>query len=168
MSSWGSFDYNSFKEYAENLNKELQRNTAEIFLRDIMNEIGRVLLANVKENTPVGQYSDGLVEFVAMVDGEPVQVSFHASHHGKQGGNLRDSWFVSSVDINGRTATLTLANSAFYAAWVENGHRIVRNGSTLGWVEGQFFLKTTIEELEDKLSLLIEPKYIEYLERLLG
>lgn len=169
MSGWGEFNYKEFKEYADNLKENLKQNTSEAFLRDIMNEIGRIAIANLKENTPVGQYDDGYVEFTATgKDGEPVGVRFFASHHGKQGGNLRDSWFISDVDVSGGTAMLTLANSAYYAEWVEKGHRIVRNGSTIGWVEGQFFVKTTLEELEKLLKPLIEPKYIEYLERLLG
>lgn len=164
MSGWGEFEFDDFRKYAEKINKELKRNTAEIFLRDTMNEVGRILLANVKENTPVGQYSDGWVEFVAMVDGKAVDVRFWASVHGKQGGNLRDGWFVGGAAIVGNSVTLTIYNNVEYASWVENGHR-TRSG---GWVEGQFFLKTTMEELNEMLSDIIEPKYIEFLESLLG
>lgn len=163
--SWGSFDFSSFKDFAGNLNEATQKDFAEVLLRDLMNEIGVVLLSNVKENTPVGQYDDGWVEFTATNDeGETTDVRFWASAHGKQGGNLRDGWFVGGAAIVGGSVVLTLYNNVYYAEWVEKGHRTV-NG---GWVEGQFFLKATVEELESKLASIIEPKYIEYLERIFG
>ncbi|SEQ75458.1 hypothetical protein SAMN05421767_10623 [Granulicatella balaenopterae] len=35
-----------------------------------------------------------------------------------------------------------------YAEYVENGHRIMRNGKKIGWVEGRFMMKTTYDEIE--------------------
>lgn len=158
---WGTFEFNEFKNYAKNMQEQLKKQTAESFLRDLMNEIGTIIIANVKENTPVGDYSPRLVSFVTQ-DGK--QVEFMASYHGKTGGNLRDSWKVGDVTILGGTVALEIINTAYYAEWVEKGHRTV-NG---GWVEGQFMLETTLKELEEKLPEIIEPKYVEYLERILG
>lgn len=165
MSGLGEFDYSSFKEFADGLNEAVQKEFAEVLLRDLMNEVGTVLLGNVRDNTPVGQYEDGWVEFVATdKNGNPVDVRFWASAHGKRGGNLRDGWFIGGATIVSNYVVLTLYNNVHYAEYVEKGHRTV-NG---GWVEGQFFLKATVEELEEKLSSIIEPKYIEYLERIFG
>lgn len=168
MSSWGSFDYSSFKDFADNLDKGLRKQTAESFLLELMNSIGDIALTNVKENTPVGQYESGMVEFTATdADGNPVEVSFYASTT-QVGGNLRDGWKVSKAEVSGKNVTLTLSNAVEYAIPVEKGHRIVRNGVTLGWVEGQFFVETTMEELAEKLEDFIEPEFEDYLLDLIG
>lgn len=160
MSSWGSFDYKEFEAYAKKLNAELKRNSAEAFLRDLMNEIGQIIIANVKENSPVGQYNDGWVRFVTST-GDIVE--FWATAPNRQGGLLRDSWFVADVSIKNGKAEITISNSVYYAEWVENGHRLV-NG---GWLEGQFMLRETLEDLNDKLSAIVKPKYVALLERML-
>ncbi len=39
-----------------------------------------------------------------------------------------------------------------YAPHVEYGHRIVRNGTQVGYVDGQYFLKAMVEDEEDKFK----------------
>ena len=94
-------------------------------------------LADVKRNTPVGQYS-GVVDFYTK---SGVHVNFTVS--AKQvGGFLRKSWHSPRAKKHRSYIEKGLANSADYASYVNDGHRLVnRSGETVGFVKGQFFLE---------------------------
>ena len=62
-------------------------------------------------------------------------------------GDLRNNWKYHIVK-KGDTYTILIYNQLNYASWVENGHRIVIVGKTVGWVEGKFMLKLTKDEME--------------------
>jgi hypothetical protein len=62
-------------------------------------------------------------------------------------GNLRNNWKF-TVTKKGDNFYVTIYNPLEYASFVENGHRIVVAGQTLGWVEGRFMLKLTMDEME--------------------
>lgn len=162
MSQLGSFDFSEFAEFAKKLEKGIKEQN---FIYDFMDQLGNILLSEVKENTPVGQY-DKFVSFMATnKKGEKVQVSFETSG-ARQGGHLRRNWFLESVSKSGDAYTVTIYNNVEYGIWVEEGHRIVRNGQEIGWVEGQFFMKLTVDEIKDQLPKLVGPAYKDYLKRL--
>lgn len=165
MGKWGEFDYKDYEKFAKNFSKQLKQQSAEAFLVDLLNDLGVIVLGNVKENTPVGDYGPKLVEFTTK-DGK--RVSFMTKGEGRTGGHLRDNWKVKAATIVGKSVELVIYNPVHYAPYVENGHRIVRNGVTVGWVEGQFMLKITLDELQEKLAYIIEPRYIAYLNKLVG
>ncbi|MFD1203589.1 HK97 gp10 family phage protein [Sporosarcina contaminans] len=62
-------------------------------------------------------------------------------------GDLRDNWKYHILK-KGDTYTIIIYNTIEYASFVEKGHRIVRNGKTVGWVEGRFMLQLTMDEME--------------------
>ncbi len=62
-------------------------------------------------------------------------------------GDLRNHW-KHKVVKNGDSYIITIYNDLEYASFVENGHRIVIGGQTVGWVEGKFMLKLTMDEME--------------------
>lgn len=62
-------------------------------------------------------------------------------------GDLRNHW-KHQVVKNGDSYIITIYNDLEYASFVENGHRIVIGGQTVGWVEGKFMLKLTMDEME--------------------
>lgn len=62
-------------------------------------------------------------------------------------GDLRNNWKFHIVK-RGDTYTILIYNQLEYASFVENGHRIVRFGKTVGWVEGRFMLKLTKDEMD--------------------
>lgn len=62
-------------------------------------------------------------------------------------GDLRNNW-KHLVVKRGDTFIITVYNQLQYASFVENGHRIVIGGVTVGWVEGKFMLKLTKDEME--------------------
>lgn len=62
-------------------------------------------------------------------------------------GNLRNNWKYYVVS-KGDTIYIHIYNQAEYASFVENGHRIVVAGQTVGWVEGRFMLKLTMNDMQ--------------------
>ncbi|MET3657838.1 HK97 gp10 family phage protein [Sporosarcina psychrophila] len=62
-------------------------------------------------------------------------------------GDLRNNWKYHIVK-KGDTYTILIYNQLNYASWIENGHRIVIAGKTVGWVEGKFMLKLTKDEMD--------------------
>jgi hypothetical protein len=51
-------------------------------------------------------------------------------------GHLRRMWFSSPAKRVGNGYESRYYNNTFYAGYVNNGHRIVRNGKTVGYVNG--------------------------------
>lgn len=69
-----------------------------------------------------------------------------------RGGTLRRSWRNNKLGTYERI----ISNNVEYAPHVENGHRIVRNGRVVGYVEGRYMLKRSMEELESGLNAELE------------
>lgn len=63
-------------------------------------------------------------------------------------GNLRRHWFF-RVEESGDIRIWVL-NDAEYAAYVNNGHRIVRGGRTAGFAHGKHMLKNSIDNYKQK------------------
>lgn len=62
-------------------------------------------------------------------------------------GDLRQNWKYNVIK-KGDTYIIVIYNQLEYAGFVEDGHRIVVAGATVGWVEGKFMLKLTKDEME--------------------
>lgn len=86
--------------------------------------------------TRVGQYTLGVLKTNTPVDT----------------GTLRRGWHAvgSSYGIDGWQ--VTLANNVEYAYYVENGHR---TPGGRGWVAGQFFVKKSADQIQDKLPEMV-------------
>ncbi len=146
------FIYDEFLAFANKFHKSLQEET---FIVDVMNKLGNLMIREVKMRTPVGQYDNSV--FFAR-DGK--LFVFEASGgRNRVGGELRRNWVLEGVQATGDGFIVTISNNTEYGPFVENGHRTV-NG---GWVEGQFFLKITMEEILDQLPKIVGPAYEEYL-----
>jgi len=146
------FDFSEFEAFASNFHKTLQE---ENFIFEVMNQLGNIMITDVKKRTPVGQY-DNTVYFVR---GGKLLVFESKTKQGRQGGNLRRNWTLDGVSKSGSGYVVTISNNTEYAGYVENGHRTVGGG----WVEGQFFLKITMEEIMAKLPAIVGPMYENYL-----
>lgn len=154
MTSWGNCDYNQLKRLRDNLAR-LQSMDMERFCTTVSKELAARLLALVIPRTPVGRYPKG---------------------SGKKGGTLRRGWtaktqeeaasgggrtdtkaYAASLPIvkQGSTYTITVINPVDYASYVEFGHR-TRGGK--GWVQGQYFLTLSEQDLERLAPTLIEKK----------
>lgn len=62
-------------------------------------------------------------------------------------GDLRQNW-KHNVIKRGDSYTIVIYNQLEYSSFVENGHRLVVAGRTVGWAEGRFMLKLTMAEME--------------------
>ena len=72
-------------------------------------------------------------------------------------GFMKRSWATSPTKKTGNGAEKELYNTAYYAPYVNYGHRIVnRKGETVGWVPGKFILEKAIKKVEKALVRLFE------------
>ena len=156
MSGDAEFYYDEFLKFAKNFHKTLQE---ENFIIDVMNRLGNLMVTTVKEKTPVGQY-DTKVYFVR---GGKLMVFEAEGSAARQGGHLRRNWVLDGVSKEGDGYVVTISNNVEYASFVENGHRSY--GKKTKWVEGQFFLKLTMEEIMEQLPKVVGPEYEAYLRK---
>lgn len=122
--------------------KELKNLGAEMddIAWDVASQLMEGVEANAVKLSPVGEY-DKPVDFVTK---EGKHVHFQP-HSGKIGGFLRKMWSHEEPKKVGRKWRGKVQNNASYAAYVNDGHRIVRNGITVGFVPGQFFLERAVK-----------------------
>lgn len=149
------FEFDEFLAFANNFNKTLQE---ENFIIDVMNMLGNVMIREVKMRTPVGQYDNS----VFFVSNGKLLVFEADGGTTRQGGELRRNWVLDGVSATGDGYIVTISNNTEYGPWVENGHRTADHS---GWVEGQFFLKITMDQIMDQLPKIVGPAYKAYLER---
>lgn len=173
MSIIGKWDAKELDKFINKL-KGLSDEKIQKFNEDTVKEIAARTLAKLIANTPVGDYEDKTVEFIAYKgqEGKEKEVKFEAKAN-KVGGTLRRGWtagkdtdpysfILNDIDVikKGRTYIITLSNPINYAPYVEYGHRTV-NGT--GWVEGQFFMKISEDEMQEELPAILEKKLNDFL-----
>jgi hypothetical protein len=123
------------KNYERKLAK-LSKDMKDQYFEKCVKELAARLLAKVIKRTPVGVYPP---------------------ESGKLGGTLRRGWtgtvdqsgadFAAQLDVKhiGKTYTVEIVNPVEYASYVEYGHRTPNHD---GWVEGQFFLTISEQEIQ--------------------
>lgn len=156
MAKWGNADYEQLKALQERLQK-LGQVDLDKFCMDVSKELAARLLALVIPRTPVGQYPN---------------------ETGKKGGTLRRGWtggktsgaatYAQSLPVTkgAGTYTIEVINPVEYASYVEFGHRqqpgryVPAIGKRLkaGWVNGQYFLTLSEDDLERIAPALLEKK----------
>jgi hypothetical protein len=113
--------------------------------KKVLNLAVNVGLTDVKNNTPVGEYSN-IVDFTTDA-GE--HVHFETSFV-QIGGTLKKAWHATPTVQTGNGVEKSLVNNTEYASYVNDGHRTVtKDGVTLGFVEGKHMLekaKSTVKE----------------------
>lgn len=82
-------------------------------------------------------------------------------------GDLRNNWKYHIVK-EGDTYKIVLYNQVEYALFVEKGHRIVIAGCTVGYVDGQFMLELTEQEMERIAPRMWEREIEKEWRRILG
>ncbi len=142
---------NSNKKYNEAAIKKFRKELMAMFddIKDIdikvLNKSVNVGLKDVKDNTPVGSYSNQ-VNFKTK-DGK--EVSFTIKN-ARQGGFLRGKWRVTRTSKSKKGVSKTIYNNVDYASYVNYGHRVVNNsGNTVGWVKGKFMLENAIKKVDE-------------------
>lgn len=142
---WGNADYKHLQALQDSLQK-LQSADLDKFCEDCSKELAARLLALVIPRTPVGQYPKDT---------------------GKKGGTLRRGWtgkqaaksgveYAQSLPITktGGSYTIEVINPVEYASYVEFGHRTTNDG----WVNGQYFLTLSEQDLERLAPAVLERK----------
>ncbi|WP_313132638.1 HK97 gp10 family phage protein [Anaerocolumna sp.] len=176
-------DVSGLKEFEKQL-KQLQEEDMQQFNEQMVKELAAIALSKLIGKTPVGTY-DKPVQFTTK-DGK--EVSF-TPHTGKQGGTLRRGW-TSSKESEAATGTgdgkdkikehidllkvkkvgeiyeIEITNPVNYASWVDTGHRIYLKDK-IGWVDGNFMVKITEEEMESQGPAIIERRLKAFLKEAL-
>lgn len=82
-------------------------------------------------------------------------------------GDLRNNWKYHILK-QGDTYKIVIYNNVEYALFVEKGHRIVIAGRTVGFVDGQFMLELTEQEMERLAPRMWEREVEKEWRRILG
>lgn len=161
MAKWGDCDYRQLKQLQKRL-QQLENIDLDNFCRDASKELAARLLSLVIPRTPVGVYADD---------------------SGKKGGTLRRGWtggknsnakaYAQALPVHksGQTFTIEVINPVEYASYVEFGHRqtpgqfVPAIGKRLkeSWVDGQYFLTISEEEIKQIAPAIIQRKLDELL-----
>ena len=133
MASWGKCDFSEFKAMADRFRSAADIHASERFTREVLLELGNMLLAGTKRRTPVDT------------------------------GKLRGNWFITNVRQRGDVFEIEIYNNTEYAPWVENGHRIVVRGKTVGGCEGFFMLRLSVTDVDRLAPEVIGKGSVEFL-----
>lgn len=165
MAKWGKTDYKQLLKLRDNLGK-LQETDMDCFCRDVSKELAARLLSLVIPRTPVGNYKVE-VEVTAKRDSKHHKkgdvYTKRINPTGKVGGTLRRGWtagtgnaqsYAQSLPVSkqGSTYTIEVINPVEYASYVEFGHR---TSGGKGWVDGQYFLTLSEQDLRSLAPGLI-------------
>ena len=118
-----SINYKELSAYISSVT--LMKNDFNKFLREFLLEMAERILTRVKRK-----------------DRTPVDT-----------GALRRSWELGDIRGSGKNVSVEILNGMEYATEIEYGHRIVVNGSEVGWYEGRFMLKISIDEIRKQMPL---------------
>lgn len=124
-----SSNYRRNKAFIDKYRKELRAMLDDISEIDkrVLNKAVNIGLADAKRNTPVDT------------------------------GFMRKSWAVSPTKKTGNGAEKELYNTAFYAPYVNYGHRVVnRKGETVGFKKGRFILEKAVGKVEKEIVRLFK------------
>lgn len=66
-------------------------------------------------------------------------------------GELKRHWELGDIHGEGENISVEILNAMEYATDIEYGHRIVVDGSEVGWYEGRFMLKISIDEIRKQM-----------------
>lgn len=150
MSKWGSTDFKDLRKLQNKIDNYLKNQN---ILEDVAKELTARLLAEVIPRTPVGQYpaSTGKV-------GGTLRRGWTSSSHNEAknvGDNVNVKDYVNNLSIEKTKeyVIIEVINPVEYAKYVEIGHR-TRNHKN--WVEGQHFLRISVNEINSKKKDIVE------------
>lgn len=172
MARMGKVSAGDLKKLQQELNK-IEQKDVESFISACAKELAARLLAKVIKRTPVGDYSKHHKA------GDTYTKRVNPS--GKMGGTLRRGWtsatheeaasgkgrgdakaYADSLQINhkGNLLTIDIVNPVEYASYVEYGHRTANH---TGWVQGQFMLTISEQEIQTIAPQVLEAKIKQFL-----
>lgn len=127
-------DYKQFEQFKKKLEKTLSDDSRQKFMEDCAKELAARLLSRVIKLSPTKTSA------------------------------LKKQWSIDNKIINvekvGDTYHCTIFNSIDYASYVNYGHRTRGHD---GWVDGQFFLEISENEVNALAPALLEKRLVQYM-----
>lgn len=179
----GKFNFKELERYQKKLEKMSKESNEMIqFYQLCAKEIAARLLALVIPRTPVAEnttYIDAEGREMVMKNGGTlrrgwVSKSEKEAESGTIPGAKEAYEYAQSLIVikEGNEYVIEIVNPVHYASYVENGHRqeVGRYVPAIGkrlvnsWVDGKFMLKISEEELDSKMSQILEKKIQKFLE----
>ncbi len=86
-------------------------------------------------------------------------------------GTLKDAWTKKAISRDWDEYTLDIYNKVenekgkAYASYVEDGHRIMRNGVQIGYADPVNFMKDTVDEISPKVKPFVESRMQAFLNK---
>ena len=165
----------------EKFRDKLEQIDVQEFCEAAAKELASRLLRKVIKRTPVGDYGKYLTadDGTRILDKKtmrPIVIDSDA----KTGGTLRRGWTTQLQNIRaekrGSNYVVELINPTEYASYVEYGHRqepgryVPAIGKRLkkGWVEGQFMLTISENEIREQAPGILEKKLNKWLTEVLS
>lgn len=138
-------DMKELLEYSKKLTNASKE--FEDFLKDFLIEMAYRIIAKVKrkDRTPV---DTGALRNAWGIETEKTEIVESKNNQGKK---MLKTIRTGDIKYNGKEISLILSNPMEYATEIEYGHRIVRNGAEVGWYEGRFMLKISIDEIRKQM-----------------
>lgn len=152
-------DMKELLEYSKKLAKA--SDGFEDFLKDFLIEMAYRIIARVKrkDRTPV---DTGALRNAWGIETEKTEIVESKNNQGKK---MLKTIRSGDIRYNGKEISLVLSNPMEYASYIEYGHRIVRNGAEVGWYEGRFMLKISIDEVRKQMPLRYKKDFESWCER---
>lgn len=141
MAKWGKVDFSDLDKMAKSFKKALDERVIDRFIEDFLLEMAYRANRKIKKRTPVGKDTE-------------------------MPGNLRRNWKVSRVVRKGRSFEVDNYNDTYYAIYVEYGHRTGKD--LTNWVEGQFMMTISMQEIERELPRYLERRMTELLNNIMN
>ncbi|MEX0380464.1 HK97 gp10 family phage protein [Leuconostoc sp. MS02] len=141
MGSFGKFDTKDFDSFVSEFENKVRGKLIVTEVEVALSKTAGMAVNKVKKKTPVAKVS---------------------------GGTLRRNWQASSTKYFGNTFMVDIYNDTEYAPFVENGHRIVRGGKTVGYQPGVFMLRDAIQEVDRNWDKLVGKRFIKAIDNILG
>ena len=141
MARMGRFDPTPLIEFQRKLEK-INQDKMDAFLEDCTKELAARLLRLVIKRTPKGEYPKST---------------------GKKGGTLQRGWTYTdnmAIRHEGNNYIIEIVNPVEYASYVEYGHR---KANHKGWVEGEFMMTISENELRTIAPKVLENKLKKFL-----
>lgn len=172
----GNCNYSELKDFANKIEEMSSKANINKFYEDCLNELAARFLSKVKNRTPVGltQYEDVTDEggnYIRYTKGKKKgQIKQRVTH---TGGTLRRGWKIKEIIKQNKNYCVIIENTVPYASYVNYGHRqepgrfvkAIGKRLKVSWVDGQFFLEISEEELKRIMPKFLNKKLDEYVKK---
>lgn len=160
------FDFHEFENFAARFQQ--MADGLDGFCTHMADQLAVELLRKCIKRTPVGQSVTKADQTAA----RKAKQNVPALHHG---GTLRRNWRASAVHREGDAWVVEVSNATLYASYVEYGHRqqpgrfVPAVGKRLkkSWVNGQFMMTISANEVQNGMEAKIERALAKYMEQML-